>query len=287
MILFIRRRKLGHGSTRGLVAALKENHGIESVVWRNDKPFPDVPFTHAVRWGCTSNLNVKPEGLKYFNDAKGIHNVADKAGYAEKMWEEYGVGLQDGFFRTPGTIPKTHPKWVWRPVHHAQGRNLYVANGGAKVNKEGYARPLIDKDSEYRVYVMFGRVVAVAKKTPGNPDDVAWNVAQGGRFDNCRWDDWHPNLMRVAIKSAAMSGLCLTGVDIMMEGDKAHFIECNSAPSLPMKDCDGTHTYRHKCIAKGLAWWYHGRDVAPVNLDKAGWRNYIHPSIWNKEKDYV
>jgi hypothetical protein len=131
---------------------------------------------------------------------------------------------------------------------------------------------------------MCGRVVNIARKTPADPNVVAWNVAQGGRFDNCRWDDWSDAVCRVALKAAAQTKLDYTGVDVMVDEDgRAWFIEANSAPSLPFNE-DGSTTYRHQCVAKGLK--YHienGFDQFDVpSHDESGWRTYVHPAIWSR-----
>lgn len=146
-------------------------------------------------------------------------------------------------------------------------------------------RPLIQKAAEYRVYVVCGRVAAVAQKTPGNPHKIAWNVARGGMFRNLRWDDWPLDVCQVAVDAFNLSELHFGGVDIMVEQgtNKAYFIETNSAPSLPLGET-GNHTYRHTSMAK--AFKYHadnGRDRLELASEHEGWRKYIHPGVWSRE----
>src|SRR5690606_2071639 len=115
-----------------------------------------------------------------------------------------------------------HPMVV-RPARHSRGRDVNVCYSWhhiltlSLIYGEGnyYVSPLIPKIAEYRVFVVSGRAVAVARKTPGNPDDVAWNVARGGRFDNVRWGEWPLKAVRVAIEAFNMSDLDFGGVDIM------------------------------------------------------------------------
>ena len=124
-----------------------------------------------------------------------------------------------------------------------------------------------------------GKVVNVSKKTPGNPDDVAWNVAQGGRFDNVRWGEWPMNVVNLALRVYQETGLNLSGIDIMTDQEgEAWFIEANSAPSLPYNS-DGSHTYRQKCVAKGLAYTLlENPEVFPYQEGET-YRDVIHPAV--------
>ncbi len=142
-----------------------------------------------------------------------------------------------------------------------------------------YASDLIDKSAEYRVYVVNGKVATVAEKTPDDPSAVAWNVAQGGRFDVVRWGDWPLEVCRVAIESFKLSGLDFGGVDVMVDREgRAYMIEINSAPSLPLLSCGGV-SYRQKCMAKCFAYIAeHGNDLLESTA-YSNWRDVIHPAI--------
>lgn len=283
-ILFVRRRGLGHSSTKGLAQEL-EKWGMTSLIWRNDRPLGLVNETDlaVVRWGCTATL---PSGLTStgsMNTSRGIHNVNDKLGFLKVLDQS---PLQKGLLPviTRGSTiedPTLAQTWVIRPRHHSQGRNLRVVTTDTLMQSigEGYARPLVQKKAEYRVYVVDGRVVNVARKTPGNPEDVAWNVAQGGRFDNVRWGDWPINVVDLACSVFPYTGLNFTGIDVMVDEDnEAWFIEANSAPSLPFNS-DGSTTYRHKCMAKALAYSVLENKGMLEYQQGEGYRGYIHPAL--------
>jgi len=196
------------------------------------------------------------------------------------------------------SLNTTDASLVLRTSRHAQGKNLWVVNGleGALevVNsrpalfQEGwYASELIDKVAEYRVYVVSGKVATVAEKTPADRSQVAWNVAQGGRFDVVNWGDWNMEVVRVAIEAFNLSELDFGGVDVMVDQEgKAYVIEINSAPSLPLLS-DGSISYRQKCMAKSFMYIRdHGKDRLPVeNYD--GWRSVIHPAIRMEEYNHA
>lgn len=180
---------------------------------------------------------------------------------------------------------------VLRPRHHAQGRHVYLVRGLDGVTEAinahphvfangWYASEYIRKVAEYRYYVVSGRIVTVARKTPENPDAVAWNVAQGGRFDVVRWGDWDMEGARVALEAFKHSGLDFSGVDVMVdENCRAYVIELNSAPSLPLLS-DGSRSYRQECMAKAFRYIYHnGKEFFPEVQEFNGWRDVIHPAV--------
>jgi glutathione synthase/RimK-type ligase-like ATP-grasp enzyme len=170
---------------------------------------------------------------------------------------------------------------VIRPPRHSRGRNLYVTHNEASLDcaikscgPGWYGGELINKVAEYRVFVVQGRAVAVAQKTPGNPEDVAWNVAKGGRFDNVRWDNWPLKAVKVAIAGFELSSLDFGGVDVMVDADgEAYILEINSAPSL-------TSEYRQTCMAKAFDYIIeHGKERIPLVQEKGGYRKFIHPAV--------
>ena len=264
--VILRRRKLGRTSTKSI--SRKSECGILSR--RNDgsqKKHIDVLF----RWGCTSER----DGDVTVNTAKAIQQVNDKAGFREVLEEHElcarGVKGPDDMFG-PAVV---------RPRTHSRGRNLWVATTRdefvAAIKKAGvgwYASDLIDKVAEYRVFVVQGRVVCVARKTPGNPDQVAWNVAQGGRFDNVGWKDWPLKAVKVSVEAFNLTSLDFGGVDVMVDEDgNAYVIEINSAPSL-------TSDYRQTCFAKAFDYIIrNGKERIPLMREKGGYLKFIHPAI--------
>jgi len=271
----LRRKKLGKTSCEAIVALSKE--GIK--LFRNDAKLPEDADL-CIRWGCTSNVPQK----NVINSAKAIHLVSDKTTFREMMDEHK---LCPKTFTDEEVIFDTY-NWesplIVRPRVHHQGRNLYVCHGVAdlmvaasKCGDGWYAGQFIDKVAEYRVFCMSGRVLAVAKKTPADEKAVAWNVAQGGRFDNVRWDDWPLKAVKVSLKAFALSGLDFGGVDIMVDKDGGCFVlEINSAPSL-------TSPYRQECMAKGMDYIVkHGKAVIPMSDKPGGYLKFIHPAVCDR-----
>lgn len=280
--ILLRRRKLGRTSCREIAAKMQ---GYARVVrnWvAQDVPANLNTSGFVFRWGCTSLLPAVYANCTVVNTAKSISWCADK--------KQGRLDMQAAGVPVPETWDldefveedRDDQLYVVRPPQHAQGRNLLaltndeiMSTNFPAVYSGGYVSEFIDKEHEYRVFVCQNRAVWVAKKTPGNPEQVAWNVAQGGRFDNVRWGDWPLNVVRAALAAAKVSGTDFSGVDVMMDAEgQAYVLEVNSAPSQ-------TSPYRQGCVAKAFSYIVaNGKEHFPdVTEDVPTWKSYIHPAL--------
>lgn len=269
----LRRRKLGRTSCREISRLSK--HDIRVV--RNDllAPNPQEPEL-LIRWGCTSQFPCK----KVLNTVEAIREVNDKLEFRKNI-NRMSLCPQTTFdMHDPNIV---YP-CVVRPERHAQGRYLFVCHDKEELVRacnhinlkqmKYYISTLINKVAEYRVFVVQGRVACVAKKTPGNPDQVAWNVAQGGRFDNVGWGDWPLKVVKAAIEAFNLTKLDFGGVDVMLDAENRPFIlEINSAPSL-------TSPYRQQCMAKCFDYIIeYGKKRIPLVDKKGDWKKFVHPAV--------
>lgn len=279
-VAMLRRRKLGRTSCREIVGF---SNNIDYVV-RNDQLMPaDVSLV--IRWGTTSNVPVN----NVVNTAEAIHRVGDKAGFRRVLMNNFvevyaGIGMPlcpFTWFQGEGQILEQNYPLVVRPRVHAQGKHVYLCNNQAELDAAirrcgagWYASSYINKVSEYRVTFVQGRVCWVAKKTPGNPQDVAWNVARGGRFDNVRWDEWPLKAVRVSREAFMLSGLDFGAVDVMLDAEgNAYVLEINSAPSQ-------TSPYRQECMAKCFDYLIqNGKAPLGISDQRGGWKKFIHPAL--------
>lgn len=292
-LVLLRRRRLGAGSTSGIVAAVLRDSLIPNGDVRVAKSWEPADMAAitaddvVVRWGCTANIPVNPRHVS--NNANSIHWCANKRESRIQM-QTAGVPVPETWFSEAFRVDVLQGlaagagQFVLRPHTHSQGRMLWVGNAREVVEhmrrhpntNAGYVSRLIPKVAEYRVFCMLNRAVWVARKTPGNPDQVAWNVAQGGRFDNVRWDDWPKAVVVAALRAAAVSGTEFCGVDVMVDGDGMPYVlEVNSAPSQ-------TSPYRQQCVARAFAYHYtHGWDRLPDVEDgpRRTYRSFIHPAL--------
>lgn len=283
MTTIIRRRKLGRTSVREIVRYME----TPAKALRSDRrAFPDDLY---IRWGCTANVPCKD----VLNVSKAIHRVNDKACFrmlcAEKGLAPPSVIVEAHPFDDSGVaFDDTHLTYplIMRPRNHSQGRNVILATRRADLIVQGrrfpngwYASNLIAKVAEYRVFVVSGRVACVAEKTPANKDDLAWNVAKGGRFDVTPWKQWPLRAVKTAIEAFSLSGLDFGGVDVMVDAEgKPYVLEINSAPSL-------TSPYRQQCMAKCFDYIVrNGKAIIPLIEAKGGYSKFIHPAVCDHAK---
>lgn len=274
-----RRRKLGRTSAREIQ---KFSKNIRYLI-RNDQKNIAPADLVCIRWGCTSEVPHK----KVFNTAKAIHEVGDKKAFRLKLAEaELTMLTASSVADWEREFGKEEFPIIVRPRVHAQGRHCYKCNTFAeayaaekKCGGDAYVSSFVDKVAEYRVFVAQGRAVWVAKKTPGNPKDVAWNVAKGGRFDNVRFNDWPLKAVKTCIEAFNLSSLDFGGVDVMVdEAGDCYVLEINSAPSQ-------TSPYRQECCAKAFDYMLEkGKERIPLIKDKGGYLKFVHPAIDNGAK---
>ncbi len=277
MITFLRRRGLGRTSCNEMARMIREMGGQAQVV-RGDG-YQSIPHDDmVVRWGCTSNI-YRPN-VTVINDSSSIHLCNDKV--------ESRMLLQDNEVPVPRTWLSPYDweqsgyigKVIVRPRTHSQGRNLLYTNSKIRAGwflehhgGEGYISEYIPKVREVRVLVANGLVVWVAEKTPGNPDDVAWNVARGGRFDNVKWSEWPMRAVVAAVDATNVIGIDFAGVDVMLDAEgNPYVLELNSAPSQ-------TSPYRQLCSAKVFKWMYDNGTDYTGEVSGGTWKDYIHPAI--------
>lgn len=271
MNYLLRRRKLGRTSVREIVRF--STTGLQA--FRSDNPY--IPDGNIVfRWGCTANV----EAETIINKAEAIHRVSDKAGFriALAQAEVDNFEVSQDFDEVVGS----DDMWpvIIRPRTHHQGRQLYLCKDMNDLNDAvlacgpgWYAAPYIEKEAEYRVFVVQGRATCVARKYPGADSPIAWNVARGGRFENVRWDDWPLKAVRISIEAFNLSGLDFGGVDVMTKDNEAYVLEINSAPSL-------TSEYRQQCIAKAFDYIVaNGKAPIPLVERRGGYKKFIHPAV--------
>lgn len=279
MNYLLRRNKLGRGSCNGIKAV--STTGID-VVMNNNFPVEASEGGIVFRWGCTSNLPGR--GHKVINKTKAIHWCANKRQGRLDM-QTAGVPVPKTWgslqqFDNDWNEDEDHGRYVIRKSQHAQGRDLVTGNHHeaadqlAVWNEDGYISELIPKVAEYRVMVIQNRVAWIAQKTPANPDEVAWNVAQGGRFDNVRWNSWPMKVVTAALAAAKVGELDFGGVDVMVDAEgNPYVLEVNSAPSQ-------TSPYRLSCVAKCFDHIVlQGRDHFADVEGNLSWKKVIHPAV--------
>lgn len=277
-VQFLRRRKLGFGSCKGMAQYMREYGVPEVEVIRSDRGSANAPII--IRWGCTARTI--GSGIR-INDSDSIHRINNKLSFRNLLQNER-VSVPTTYFSKGDAILSILEgnKLIGRPSTHSQGKWATLCETEDDVRGDStsdYWSIVIPKDKEYRVYCFFGRVIAVAEKIPTDPTALLWNRAQSGStFHNVRWSSWPINSIKEALKVHRLSGCDFEGVDVMEWSGRPYILESNSAPSMSTE-------YRKQCFAKGFKWLHdyieeHG--VKPQHLtveDGSNYRNYIHPVI--------
>lgn len=278
MTVLLRRRTLGRNSCNAIAQLTKNDITVVS----NDQEWPDEDVDTVIRWGCSSVIPHWTDDTTVINNAWSIHQVNDKAGFRRLVQDQVEEVVPKTWFNEAGASEAITYPCVVRPFTHSQGKDLYLCNDLVDVitvttrrtGPNWYASEYIPKVAEYRVCVVQGKVAWVANKIPSNPDDIAWNVAQGGRFENVRWGNWPIEAIRKSIVAFNHTDLDFGGVDVMITPDgEAYVIEINSAPSL-------ASPYRQQCMAKCFDWIIeNGKERMELNGDGRSYRKYIHPAV--------
>ena len=280
MFYILRRRGLGLGSTK----AIKELSQHEITIIRNDK-LPEFKLKDVIlRWGCVSTIPADPDITITLNKSAAISVVSNKSFFRSVLQAN-----------VPEIIPKTWFNYhdpnitypcILRPATHAQGKNLFLCQTFEGLQKaylytpcfvqdKYYISEYIPKVAEYRVCFIQGLVAWVANKIPKDPQAIAWNVAQGSKFENVSWKKWPIDVIETAHKAYLISGLYFGGVDVIVDKDgRSYVLEINSAPS-------HTSPYRKQCTTKCIDYGVTNKNFAhlPQNENFKKYGKWLHPAL--------
>lgn len=253
--------------------------------------------TVLIRWG--SRMEIGHPLDKTLNVSSAIKKSSAK-GLARAIMSEAGVPTPKSVFVKTGQplmadmgVPS---KGLVRPNRHFGGKNMFqydsigelfdiVSEKSQMFDSCGgfYISEIIQKVSEYRVFVVQGRVTSVIEKIPEDAGQLAWNFCQGSEFSNVKWGNWHLPSCFAAVKAAKAIGLDFAAVDVIVDADGAPYVlELNTSPSL-LRNSTGEPNYHARKLADALTWACLEKDVPEINTEK-GWRGYIHPSIWPRQQ---
>lgn len=239
---------------------------------------PAVPLVF--RWGSTGTI---PFETKTVNSAKAIHWAYDKrnsrrifaeAGDAPKTWIDFGEFLNHSpnHFESFGG-----PDLIVRPEHHSKGKDMDVCTSLSEVYKASLKYPIhyisefINKDREFRVYIVQGRVVNCIEKLVYDKSVLAWGDENAKEFKYQEWTDWPMEVIKCALRCHEKSGLVFSAVDLMTAGDKVYCLEINTAPEIT--------PYVGKCYGQAFQYildkgYQKALPLGPGN----DFKSYIHPS---------
>jgi len=118
MVKFLRRRRLGRTSVRGMIQAMS-TPAQEVRSWTDslhDLRQDDL----IVRWGCTATINSN----KVLNTARAIHQVNGKAGFRMHLME-HAPDLIPFTWTTSLPTVEYYDNCIVRPATHCRGRDVF------------------------------------------------------------------------------------------------------------------------------------------------------------------
>lgn len=282
-VLFLRRQGLGLDSIRNVISKMEVNASIHRVDMPNNSyriPQHDL----AINWG---NTNLRISGINpmqlpnLVNNSSAVHRVSNKGDFRKKLADN-GLAMFTTKDRNEALRAlQSGKKLIIRPYSHFGGSNTLLVTDqstlDAAIMRCGsgwYASEYIPKLKEFRVFVANGRAVYVVEKIVPDINAIAWNVAQGGRFENVRFDEWNLRVVKASIEAFNLTELDFGAVDVIVDGaNNPYVLEINTAPAL-------TSEYWFTCVAKVFDYIANnGKSRIPLITERGGWRKFIHPAM--------
>lgn len=184
----------------------------------------------------------------------------------------------------------TVPTWVnlgdlkfpclMRPKRHYGAHGFYVVKdlneartarrkcGGSY---KWYASPIIDKKTEYRVFVFQDYCVKVVRRYHDDPSQIAWNIANGGKSARLKRSSWPLEVVKRAILAGRVLDLDWYAADVIVsQGGKVYVLELNTAPGLGRDET-------FKTLAKLFVWA--GENPKPQACPGNSWQDLLHPAL--------
>lgn len=279
MNIFLRRSGLGLESIRNIKAKMTK----EAQIFRIDLGYRLPRYDYAINWG---NYDYSPYVLHdVINTPDAIREVSNKSAFRKKLYDN-GLTMETFLTKREAMdfVSSTGKSLIIRPRNHLGGNNLVktddsygVVNAFLRFGSGTYASAYVPKVKEYRVFVAQGRVVYIVDKIVNDTSSIAWNVHQGGRFENVRFGSWNIDVANIAVKAFNLTALDFGAVDVIVDNEgKCYVLEINTAPAL-------TSEYWSTCIAKVLDYIVErGVGRIEVSPEASRWRDLVHPAINNE-----
>lgn len=170
-----------------------------------------------------------------------------------------------------------------RPKRHYAAQKFFVCNTPtqAKVAAKRcglgwYASPFIEKAKEYRVFVFQDHIIKVVRRYPGEPGQLAWNIAAGGRSTRIKRESWPIDVVKKTILAGRALKLDWFAADVIVSScGQVYVLELNTSPGL---DREATL----KNFAE-LFVWADEHPVPSACTMGSNWKSLIHPSLKNED----
>lgn len=231
----------------------------------------DVVF----RWGWSGGLS--GGDFKVINPASSIVTAAVKR-TARKLFADDGIAPKTYISFNEFLGGDTSGEWIVRPAEHSRSKDLHYCTTIQEVHSACdkypvyYISKFIPKVSEFRAFCFQGRVFAMIRKLPVDPDEVSWGCTNDGEFSYVPWSEWPEEVSRVALRAIALCKLDFGAVDIIVDEHGTSFVlEVNTAPYLSI--------YYIKSLAKVLKYKIMKQWDTFEYPTKFDFKSVIHPAM--------
>ena len=298
MNVFLRRNKMGLESLRKIRLSTSNPSQYDIMNDMALRTPRGADLNYLFLWGYVRNI---PQGFRHiFNKPSAVGLTSNKGTFRVKMADN---GLTMPSWRVDSLSRSDLVdglSYVVRPNSHYGGKNIHsfvhsyeeeahvLQDHLMKFGTDAYISERIDKDKEYRVFTMSGKVVFMVEKIVDDTGVLAWNVEQGGRFENVNFGKWDLMVAKNALEAVKLGGLDFGAVDVMVKSNSVHgnhvyVLEVNTSPFL-------TADYWSSCVAKAFDYTvknsvtthYDIPDYTYLTKDNFNWKHFIHPAISDK-----
>lgn len=293
MNLLLRRNKSGLETLRKIRLSSSNPRMYDIMNDQHLRINPRVRYNYLINWAYVRDV---PNGFtRVLNNPRNVGISSSKGTFRKKLYDN-GLTMRTWNVTNRDNVPaivdsfEVGKEYIIRPQSHYGGKNMFTIKYQTEANEllkytlanryfnmfggNYYISEYINKDKEFRVFVLDGRIVFVVEKIVEDTTAKAWNVEQGGRFENVRFGSWNLEVCRKAIDAIKLAGLDFGAVDVMSKGDEVYVLEVNTSPHI-------TADYWSSCVAKAFDYTINNGVMEPfnINMDNAKWRNFVHPAL--------
>lgn len=200
---------------------------------------PDCKNSIVIRWGSRQKA-VTDASTVVYNGCEHVEKTNSK-GQCRKLLQAAGIAVPKTYLRNEDMSGIKFP-CVGRPEHHGQGRQFYMCNNHAEIERAKqrgctYFSEFYPKTKEYRIHCAHGKILAIMEKPKPNNDNPAWNRAlNDAPFEVVDRKDWDIDLCKLALNAVKAVNLSFAAVDIMAYAGpnhpKAVICEINTAGTI-------------------------------------------------------
>jgi len=214
---------------------LRADHGFnmeKKIVVGLSATSPEVLKVELLKYNNIENVTAVSHVLA----AGQMYGESYKRTLDEKDWTDLNYYATDEDYLKNLEVPLVAGRYFLEKDGASNKNFIVLKSKQAFLNhyKNGwYYSEFIDKDREFRVHVVMGKVLAVLEKPRPDDGGEAWNRAINGEaFELQEWKTVKKDIMLQACRAVKALGLDIGAADVLFKDDQAYVVEVNSSPTL-------------------------------------------------------